>query len=51
MMCESAAEFMTRNPRLLDSGIMLEHYSADVLFSAQASQSFIRPDVSPIPER
>ena len=47
---ESAAVFMSGNPRLLDSKIMLKHYSAEVLFSAEARQAFVRPDVRPIPE-
>lgn len=48
--CTSAAAFMTENPRLLDSKIMLTHYSAAVLFSPEARQAFARPDLSPIPE-
>ncbi|MGE0583425.1 MAG: hypothetical protein AB7P31_14985 [Steroidobacteraceae bacterium] len=48
-MCESAAEFMTVNHRLLDSKIMLKHYSAEVLFSPQAREEFVQPDVSRIP--
>ena len=47
--CESAADFMTKNPRLLDSKIMLKHYSAEVLFSPRARQAFVQPDVRPIP--
>lgn len=47
--CQSAADFMSRNPRLLDSRIMLTHYSADVLFSAKARQEYLHPDISPIP--
>lgn len=48
--CESAATFMARNPRLLDSKIMLAHYSAEVLFSPAARQAFVQPNVRPIPE-
>lgn len=48
--CESAAEFITHNSRLLDPKIMLEHYSAEVLFSPSAKQAFVQPDISPIPE-
>ena len=48
--CDSSAEFLSRNPRLLDSRIMLEHYSAEVLFSPRARQEFVQPDVSPIPK-
>jgi hypothetical protein len=45
----SAEEFMAANPELLDSRIMLTHYSATVLFSAEARASFVDPDTSPIP--
>jgi hypothetical protein len=48
--CDSAAAFMASNPRLLDSGIMLKHYSAEVLFSPQARSAFVQPDIRPIPE-
>jgi hypothetical protein len=37
------------NPALLDSKIMLTHYSATVLFSAEARGEFVEPDISPIP--
>lgn len=47
--CASAAEFIERNPVLLDSKIMLTHYSAEVLFSPQARQKFVEPDVQSIP--
>lgn len=47
--CASSAEFIERNPVLLDSKIMLTHYSAEVLFSPQARQSFVEPDVQSIP--
>jgi hypothetical protein len=49
--CDSAAAFITANPRLLDSKIMLKHYSAEVLFSPNARQSFVQPDVRPIPKQ
>lgn len=45
----SAAAFMQDNPRLLDSRIMLTHYSTEVLFSAEARQTFVQPDVQSIP--
>ena len=48
--CASAAVFMEANPRLLDPKIMLTHYSAEVLFSPTARQSFVRPDIQSIPE-
>jgi hypothetical protein len=48
--CTSAAAFMEANPRLLDSKIMLTHYSAEVLFSPAARKSFVQPDIQSIPE-
>jgi hypothetical protein len=48
--CRSSAEFASRNPQLLDSRIMLTHYSAEVLFSPMARQSFVTPDIQAIPE-
>lgn len=47
--CAGYAEFIDRNPVLLDSKIMLTHYSAEVLFSDEARAEFVDPDVSPIP--
>lgn len=47
--CNSSHEFIAANPELLDSKIMLTHYSADVLFSAGARQSFIEPNIQSIP--
>ncbi len=47
--CTSAADFIKDNPRLLDSRIMLTHYSAEVLFSPGARQAFVEPDIQPIP--
>jgi hypothetical protein len=46
----SAIEFIAANPELLDSKIMLTHYSAEVLFSPQARQTFVQPDIQSIPE-
>jgi hypothetical protein len=48
--CASAADFIARNPELQDTGIMLTHYSASVLFSAEARESFVEPDLDPIPQ-
>src|SRR5262245_55227814 len=48
--CASAASVMDANPRLLDSKIMLTHYSAEVLFSPTARRSFVQPDIQSIPE-
>lgn len=47
--CASADDFITANPVLLDSKIMLTHYSADLLFSAEARTGFVAPDLDPIP--
>lgn len=47
--CTGAAEFIERNPPLLDTKIMLTHYSAAVLFSPAAREGFVEPDISPIP--
>lgn len=49
--CDSASAFMAANPRLLDSKIMLKHYSAEVLFSPEARAGFVAPDVRGIPGR
>lgn len=46
---ESADAFIDANPDLLDSKIMLTHYSAEVLFSPEARVDFIKPDIDPIP--
>ena len=46
---DSAAAFMEANPGLLDSRIMLTHYSADLLFSGAARAGFVEPDLDPIP--
>jgi hypothetical protein len=46
----SSTEFIGFNERLLDSTIMLKHYSAGLLFSHEARASFVSPDVAPIPE-
>ena len=46
---DSADALVARHPELLDSKIMLTHYSAAVLFSAEARSTFVEPDASPIP--
>jgi hypothetical protein len=45
----SADAFIAANPVLLDSMIMLTHYSAELLFSDQARGRFVEPDLSDIP--
>ena len=47
--CASADAFIDANPRMLDSKIMLTHYSADLLFSPQAREEFVEPDLDGIP--
>lgn len=45
----SAEAFIDANPTLLNSRIMMSHYSAEVLFSDEARQTFMQPDREPIP--
>lgn len=45
----SADAFMESNPIMLDPKIMLTHYSADLLFSAEARKEFVEPDLDQIP--
>ena len=45
----SADEFIQRTPILLDSRIMMTHYSAERLFSQHARHGFVQPDLDPIP--
>lgn len=47
--CESSDVFIGKNSKLLDSRIMMTHYSADVLFSDEARARFVHPDRIPIP--
>ena len=46
---DSADEFIDSNPQMLDSKIMMTHYSAAVLFSDRARGEFVEPDLDPIP--
>jgi hypothetical protein len=46
---DSADAFIDANPALLDSRIMLTHYSAEVLFSPEARARFVEPDLDAIP--
>lgn len=46
----SASEFIDANPELLDSGIMMTHYSKSVMLSDKARKSFVEPDLDPIPK-
>ncbi|NUO82130.1 hypothetical protein HUU05_18830 [candidate division KSB1 bacterium] len=46
---ESADAFIDQHPQMLDSKIMLTHYSAELVFSDEARAKFIEPDLEPIP--
>jgi hypothetical protein len=45
----SSDAFLDQNPRLLDTRIMLTHYSSELLFSDNARAVFVEPDLDPIP--
>lgn len=45
----SADAFIDGNPILLDTKIMLTHYSAGLLFSDEARARFVEPDLGDIP--
>lgn len=47
--CDSADAFIARNPALLDPKLMLNHYSAELLFSERARARFVEPDLRKIP--
>jgi hypothetical protein len=47
----SSSDFIAKNQELLDTRIMLTHYSASVLFSSDARSSFVEPDLDPIPQQ
>ena len=47
--CTCCDDLVRLHPQLLDSGIMLTHYSTDLLFSAQARQGFVEPNIQSIP--
>jgi len=46
---ESADQFINANPEMLDSKIMMTHYSAEVLFSNEARRAFVEPNLEEIP--
>lgn len=46
---DSAASFIADNPIILDSRIMLTHYSTEVLFSPEARERFVEPNLELIP--
>lgn len=45
----SFSEFITNSAQLLDSKVMLTHYSAAALFSDRARAAFVEPDLEAIP--
>jgi hypothetical protein len=47
--CASSEIFIENNPVILDSKIMMTHYSTELLFSDEARARFVEPDLSPIP--
>jgi len=47
---ESADSFIDQNPEMLDSKIMMTHYSPEVLVSDGARAQFVEPDLDPIPQ-
>jgi hypothetical protein len=49
-LCGSAEELVIQFPQLLDGNIMLSHYSKERLFSIEARDHFMQPDVQAIPE-
>ncbi len=46
----SFAEFAVSSQPLLDSKVMLKHYSAEALFSPAARAAFLEPDLAAIPQ-
>ena len=46
---DSADSLIDKNPEMLDTNIMLTHYTAEVLFSDEARNKFVKPDLDPIP--
>ena len=45
----SAEAFIEHNPIMLDAKIMMTHYSAELLFSAEARARFVEPNLDQIP--
>ena len=46
---KSAEELISQNPEMLDTKIMMTHYSAEILFSNRARGTFVQPNLDPIP--
>jgi len=47
--CDALDDFLGMCPILLDRGAMSRHYSDDVLWSAEARQNWVAPDLIPMP--
>ncbi len=45
----SADDFIENNPTLLNTKIMMTHYSAELLFSQEARARFVEPNLDDIP--
>lgn len=45
----SSEDFVAQNPQILDSRIMMTHYTKDLLWSEAARRDFVEPDLDPIP--
>ena len=45
----SSDDFVEQNPSILDSTIMMTHYTKDRLWSDEARRAFVEPDLDPIP--
>lgn len=50
--CVAFGDFLDANPDLVEDalGLLLVHYSRDRLFSGQARQEFLAPDLAPLPD-
>ncbi|MBE1275459.1 hypothetical protein [Enterovibrio baiacu] len=48
--CDNADAFIDQNPPLLDSQIMMTHYTKARLFSDEARHAFLEPDLDAIPD-
>ena len=46
---QSADDFIEKNTVMLDSKIMMTHYSTEILFSDEARKAFVEPNLDPIP--
>lgn len=45
----SADSLIEQRPEMLDSNIMMTHYSTELLFSEEARKTFLQPNRDPIP--